>query len=160
MDRSGPQEISNPANASSSKPGLPTWTKVVFGIDIFVLALTSVMFIRILTGGWQESLTRNFGNEDPAVLQSAYINAVLTFVLVVVGITANVLLLKMRRIGIILGFVAVGLVLLAVGVQLWGAYSARNPMAMSVQGPISVLRVLYNVIYVLALLKTKRVLGG
>jgi hypothetical protein len=155
MDTSEPQEISNPSDAPTAPTKSPTWPKVLFGIDIVILVLTSLMFVRILTGGWQESVTRNFG-DDPAVLQSAYINAAITFVLVVIGIAADIFLLKLRRIGVILGLIALGLVLLAVAVQLWGAASARNPMAMSVQGPISVLRVLYNVIYLLALLRTKK----
>ena len=159
MNTNEAKEITNISSAAPAKPALAVWLKVVFIVDIIVLALTSTMFIRILTGGWQESITRNFGNE-PAILQSAYINAVITLLLVVVGIAANILLLKMRRIGVTLGFIALVLVLLAVAVQLWGGSAASNPMAMSIQGPISVLRILYNVIYLLALLKTKKVMSG
>jgi len=153
-----PEEITNGSATTSARPKLPVWPKVIFGIDIVILVITSFTFIGMLTGTWQENLQKNFGSEAPAVIQAAYINAVITFVLVVVGITANIFLLKMRRIGIILGFIALGLVVLAVAVQLWAAASANNPMAMSVQGPISVLRILYNVGYLLALLKTRRLI--
>ena len=153
-----PEKITNENPATQAQPKSPAWPKVIFGIDILILVLTSFTFIGMLTGTWQENLTKNFGGEAPAVIQSAYINALITFLLVVVGITANVFLLKLRRIGVVLGFIALGLVILAVAVQLWAAASANNPMAMSVQGPISVLRVLYNVGYVLALLKTRRLI--
>jgi len=159
MDANEPIKNLNANDESTPKSALPTWCKAVFVIDIIVLALTSAMLIRILTGGWQESITKNFGN-DPALLQSAYLNAVITFLLVVVGIIANVFLLKLRRIGIILGIVAQALVLLAIVIQLWGAANAKDQMAMSIQMPISVLRIIYNSIYLLALLKARKTINS
>lgn len=135
---------------------VPMWCKAVFVIDVIWLALTSTMFIQILTGSWQESISKTFGNEDPAVLHSAYVNAVITFFLVVVGITGNVLLLKLRQTGVLLGFASLVLVLLAIAVQLWGASRAVNNVAMSFQVPLSIFRLIYNGIYLMALLKTRK----
>ena len=160
MNANEPKEIMNANNETTTKTALPTWCKAVFVIDVILLVLTSTMFIRILTGSWQESLSKEFFGEAPAVLQSAYINVVITLLLVVVGITANVFLLKLRRMGVILGFVALSLVLLAIAVQLWGASYAKNSVAMSFQTTVSIFRIIYNGIYLLALLKIRKVVNS
>lgn len=113
---------------------LPGWCCTMFVVNIIWLVFTSAWFLH---GPLKQNLT---------------VYGVFTFLLVVVGITANVLLLKLRPRGVPLGFVTLGLVATTVLVQLW------IHMGDGIYIITAVWRVIYNLVFLLAILKARTVI--
>jgi hypothetical protein len=155
-------EYSNLRRLAQPLTNLPIWCKAFFVVDIIWLAWAGTMFLNMPTViRWQVDQIVNLGPEvgrdfayellerlnvelGPEAKQVAYLKALLSLFIVAIGIPANVFLLKVRRLGVILGTVILCLALLSIIIQFWQGL-----------GILAIIRVIWNGYFLVSLMTVR-----